>query len=72
MSGYGRYHQHVRDNIKLTDRQAHILLDRIHGHSWRTIADAYHITEATARGHHKAALARIEAAALQARKELDT
>lgn len=46
----------------LTTRQRDILRDRLNGHSWRTIANAYHITEATARGHHRAALANIERA----------
>jgi DNA-binding NarL/FixJ family response regulator len=49
----------------LTHRQHAILQDRLNGHSWRTIATAYGIHEATARGHHRAALARLE----RARKE---
>ena len=49
----------------LTPRQHHILTLRLAGHSWRTIARALHINEATARGHHKAALDRID----QARKD---
>lgn len=43
----------------LTPRQLAILQDRINGHSWRTIALAYRIHEATARAHHKAALERL-------------
>jgi DNA-binding NarL/FixJ family response regulator len=46
----------------LTPKQLHILQDRTNGHSWRTIATAHHITEATARGHHKAALTNLERA----------
>lgn len=43
----------------LTPRQLAILQDRTNGHSWRTIADAYNIDEATARGHHRRALERL-------------
>lgn len=43
----------------LTHRQLTILQDRLNGHTWRTIADAYSIHEATARGHHRAALNRL-------------
>lgn len=49
----------------LTTRQLAIVQDRANGHSWRTIADAYSIDEATARGHHKRAIRRIQ----RARKE---
>lgn len=44
---------------RLTPRQLRILQDRLNGHSWRTIATALHIHEATARGHYKAALDRL-------------
>lgn len=40
----------------LTQRQTRVLELRLAGHSWRTIARYMHINEATARGHHKAAL----------------
>jgi DNA-binding NarL/FixJ family response regulator len=40
----------------LTDRQLDVFRHRLNGHSWRTIADAMHINEATVRGHHRAAV----------------
>ena len=43
----------------LTQRQFRVLELRLAGHSWRTIARALHMHEATARGHHHAALERI-------------
>lgn len=46
----------------LTERQLHILQDRANGHSWNTIANAYNIDEATARGHHKRAIRKIASA----------
>jgi DNA-binding CsgD family transcriptional regulator len=50
MTQLDRYRTH------LTPRQARVLELRLAGHSWRTIAKAIGINEATARGHHKAAL----------------
>lgn len=44
----------------LTTRQLRILQNRLDGHTWRTIADALSIDEATCRGHYRRALARIE------------
>ena len=44
------------ERAALTHRQATVLELRLAGHSWRTIARALHINEATARGHHQAAL----------------
>lgn len=46
----------------LTSRQLHIIQDRANGHSWNTIALAYTIDEATARGHHKRAIRKLAAA----------
>ena len=46
----------------LTERQRRILEYRLAGHSWRTIGRALHISEATARGHHEAALRRLHQA----------
>lgn len=43
----------------LTPRQLTILRDRLNGHSWRTIARAHDIHEATVRGHWNAALDRM-------------
>lgn len=43
----------------LTTRQLRILQHRLDGHSWRTIAAAIGITEATCRAHYHAALTRI-------------
>lgn len=43
----------------LTTRQLRVLQHRLDGHSWRTIATALGINEATARAHYKAALQRI-------------
>ncbi len=45
---------------QLTDRQRDVFQDRLNGHSWRRIADAYGIHEATARGHWKAAVDRLK------------
>jgi len=44
----------------LSDRQLTVLKDRLNGHSWRAIATAHGIHEATVRGHHQAALDRLE------------
>lgn len=43
----------------LTERQARVLELRLAGHTWRTIAKALGIHEATVRGHHQAALEAI-------------
>lgn len=43
----------------LTPRQLQVLKLRLNGHSWRTIALHLGIHEATARGHHEAALDRL-------------
>lgn len=53
--------QHVRDTAHkhLTQRQHQILQDRINGHSWNTIADAYNLNPATARGHYRAAVRKL-------------
>jgi len=54
----------IRDTAEtvLTTKQLAVFQDRLNGHSWRTIANAHHINEATARGHHQRALDRIERA----------
>ena len=49
--------QHAENT--LTPKQQAVLKHRLAGHSWRTIAQALNINEATARGHHKRALDRI-------------
>lgn len=43
----------------LTDRQYRVLQLRLKGHSWRTIGRALNMHEATARGHHNAAIEAI-------------
>ncbi len=43
----------------LTPRQLRIIQDRANNHSWNTIALAYDIDEATARGHHKRAIRKL-------------
>lgn len=51
-------YRHLAEQI-LTPRQLQVLKLRLNGNSWRTIALALGIHEATARGHHHAALDRL-------------
>jgi DNA-binding NarL/FixJ family response regulator len=53
--------QTIRETAEreLTPKQLAVFQDRLNGHSWRTIANAHHINEATARGRHERALKRI-------------
>ncbi len=44
----------------LTPRQREIVIHRHAGHSWRTIARALHLSEATVRGHQEAATRRLQ------------
>lgn len=56
--------EHRRHQIQaeLTPTQLKVFQHRLDGHSWRTIALALGIHEATARGHHKAAITRLHTA----------
>ena len=53
--------EHRRNQItqELTPLQLKVLQHRLDGHSWRTIGLALGIHEATARGHHHAAIQRL-------------
>lgn len=51
---------HALAQQHLTERQRRVLIARLNGHTYRRIADAYNIHEATARGHYQAALRRLE------------
>lgn len=58
---WNQLHPRTRERAQriLTRKQLTILQDRLNGHSWRRIADAHAIHEATARSHYRAALDRL-------------